>query len=395
MSVSNVTGINLKHSEFRSLRAFLLLYALLTLFIIALLAYSYFTVEKERMLSQWRLDLQLNNESFLPELKQLHNAIHKTQNYPKDTKFQSAIYDIDKKRIFSTLHAPTLDLNRVISLNDGYIQAVFQPEFYYLGAKYIVLEVADDGLWRKNALQNILLFGTIFFLFMVIVGWYLAKLFLRPMRQALALLNRFIKDTTHELNTPVAAILNNIETIDGQDLDDKTAKKITRIKIATRTISTLYEDLSFLILHHKVARSVERINLSKLLHERIIYFELHLKQKHLSLETKIEDDVYKSLDRQQAIRIFDNLLSNAIKYNKINGSVRVTLDHDTFCVSDTGKGMTKEEVAQIFERYARFDSVQGGFGIGLNIVSIILKEYGFTITVNSTPKEGSTFTISW
>ena len=80
---------------------------------------------------------------------------------------------------------------------------------------------------------NIISIFFIIYLIIALIGFYLAKLFLRPIREERVKLNNFIKDTTHELNTPVTAILTNIEMIDKSLLDGKLAKKINRIEIAT------------------------------------------------------------------------------------------------------------------------------------------------------------------
>ena len=83
------------------------------------------------------------------------------------------------------------------------------------------------------------------------------------MRDALHLLDRFIKDTTHELNTPVTAIITNIEMIDKSLLDEKLAKKINRIEIGAKTISNIYEDLTFVTLNNQIISNNENINYNR------------------------------------------------------------------------------------------------------------------------------------
>lgn len=395
MSVSNATAINLARSEFRSLRAFFLLYILLSLLILGLLAGFYYTYEKEQMLSGWRLSLQQQSQSYLAALKFRHDHISRDYTYPRDARFQSAIYDIDRKLIFSTLNNPDTDLDRVIRLDKGYIQFVLQPEYYYLGAKYLVLEVKDDALWHQNALRTITITALGSILLLALLGWYIAKLFLRPMRRAIRLLDRFIKDTTHELNTPVTAILSNIETLQTLSLDPKTQKKINRIKIASRTLSTLYDDLTYLILHHNVASQDEKVDLSALLWERIDYFHLALEQKKITVTTAIEASVIHKIDRRKISRVIDNLISNAIKYNRIGGSIHFLLTPELLSIEDSGQGIAKEDIPLIFDRYMRLDKVTGGFGIGLNIVAKFAKEYGLTIDVTSELEKGTRIELKW
>lgn len=388
-------AINLAHSEFKSLRAFFSLYLTLAIFILFFIAYFYFHYQKSIMLSQWRLQLQLFSESFLPQLKHRHLYFDHNQSYPRDDLFNTAIFDIDKNPIFSTLSVTKVNLNEVISLNSGYIQLVIQPEFYYLGAKYIVLEVKDDEVWLYESWKTIIVTFMITLFILILSGWYLAKLFLRPMRHALSLLDRFIKDTTHELNTPVTTIVSNIETIDSAKLDEKTAKKLQRIDIASRTISTLYEDLTFLVLNHNIATKNERINLSDTLKERLEYFSLSIKQKKLHLSVEISDDIYLFIDARKIRPLFDNLISNAIKYNQIKGELFVSLTANKLTIQNSGKGISKEKLPEVFNRFVRADDIVGGFGIGLHIVSKIAQEYHINIEIDSKENDFTRITLRW
>lgn len=388
-------AINLAYSEKKSLRAFFSLYIFLTLFILGFISFIYFQSEKKIMLTKWRLELQLMSESFLSKLKHRHHYFDKNQSYPRSLGFSTGIYDIDKSPIFSTLHTKRVHLNDLISLNEGYIQLVVQPDSYYLGAKYVVLEVKDDQEWLDEVLKTLSSLLLVSLFFMLIIGWYLSKLFLRPMKQAITLLDRFIKDTTHELNTPVATILSNIETIDTSHLDEKTSRKIERIDIASRTISTLYEDLSFLVLGHNISSKNENLNLSEILHERLKYFDLSIKQKKLQLSTHIQNEVFLYVDAKKIRRMIDNLLSNAIKYNSIQGKLSLSLTDNSLIMTNSGKGISKEKLPLVFKRFVRADNVVGGFGIGLHIVSGIAQEYGFNIDITSQINHETKVTLLW
>ncbi len=64
-------------------------------------------------------------------------------------------------------------------------------------------------------------------------------------------------------------------------------------------------------------------------------------------------------------------------------------------IEDTGIGIEKSKLPRVFERYTRFDTTVGGFGIGLSIVSLIAKEYGLHVTLDSELKKGTKVTITW
>jgi two-component system OmpR family sensor kinase len=94
-------------------------------------------------------------------------------------------------------------------------------------------------------------------------------------------------------------------------------------------------------------------------------------------------------------KLIDNLISNAIKYNKIGGFIKVNLKDNILSIEDSGKGIAKEHLKSLFERYSRFDKSVGGFGIGLNIVSLIAKEYDLKIDIKSEVNIGTTVEIKW
>ncbi|MDP1785545.1 MAG: HAMP domain-containing sensor histidine kinase [Sulfuricurvum sp.] len=231
-------------------------------------------------------------------------------------------------------------------------------------------------------------------LFLSAVIYLLSKLFLHPLRDAITKLDQFIRDTTHELNTPLSVITMSIEQLDRKTLDARHLKHIDRIDVASRTISNLYNDLAFLISYEHTQKHNFTIELLPLLEERIDYFHPVADAKKISLHL----DLHPSnllIDREKMIRIIDNLLSNAIKYNKPSGDIYITLTQNFLCVRDTGIGIQSDKINQIFNRYTRFDEANGGFGIGLNIIQMICKEYKFEIHVESQVAQGTTFTIAW
>ncbi|WP_228254689.1 sensor histidine kinase [Halarcobacter bivalviorum] len=387
--------IDLTQSEKKTLLGFLTLYSFFTIVILLFISFLYYSFQKNLMLQEKRVLMQNYSSELIFRLKDLHINFDKYKFYPRDEKFNSAIYDSDKKLIFSTLESKKIDFNSEVYTSNSKLHFVEQPESYYLGAKYVVLEINDDLIWFENLKKEIAFFILLAFIFMVFLGYFLLRLFLKPMRDALHLLDRFIKDTTHELNTPVAAVISNVEMIDIDSLDEKLAKKIKRIDTGAKTISNIYEDLTYLTLNNKIISQDENLNLSKIVKQRIEYFKTLADVKKISFETSIKDEISIFCDNKKISKLIDNLLSNAIKYNKIKGVIKVTLKENSLIIEDSGKGMSQEQVEQLFQRYTRFDKSVGGFGIGLNIVSMIAKEYNFKISVKSELKVGTKMEILW
>ncbi|WP_198306120.1 sensor histidine kinase [Arcobacter vandammei] len=389
------SGIDLSKSETRTIIGFSLIYSILVLVILGVISFLYYQFKKDLMLQDKRQTLQNYSNHQILNLKELHINIDKSDIYPRDEKFNSAIFDSSKKMIFSTLNMRDVKLDEVIYLKDGYIHLIKEPEAFYLGSKYVIVEIKDDNIWFIKIKYRIIFWFLLSFFILLFIGYFIAKLFLRPMRESILMLDRFIKDTTHELNTPVAAILSNIQMIDKNSIDEKLAKKINRIEIGAKTISNIYEDLTFISLNNQIISNNEELNLSLILNQRVDFFKSIASSKKIEFILDIKDDIKIVCDAKKIAKLIDNILSNAIKYNKFQGFIKVSLKEKLLVIEDSGKGLSKENLKSLFTRYKRFDKSVGGFGIGLNIVSMIAKEYDFKIDVISKVDVGTRIKIKW
>lgn len=386
---------NLRSREKKTLRSFLFLYAFLAFISLSFVAFLYYGLQRDLFLQHQKEALSnLTNEQ-IARLKTLHVTFDKERTYPRDERFNSAIYDSSLKEIFSTLSTKNVNLYDDIYIKEHKIYFIKELESYYLGARYIALEVPEPAHWNRKIYRNLLLYGSIIFTILVAIGYFLLNLLLRPMRDAITLLDRFIKDTTHELNTPVNAILTNIEMIDTQTLDPALVKKINRITIASKTISNLYDDLTYLVLSHHILSHDEPIEMKTLIEERLEYFSLLFDSKKLHVTTTLAPNVSLVIDRKKIAKVIDNILSNAIKYNKINGTIHIKLTNNELSIQDSGRGMDASKTDLAFERYVRFDRSVGGFGIGLSIVAAIAKEYRLNVKISSQIDQGTKVVLQW
>ena len=395
MLVLKSSGIDLSKSETRTIIGFSLIYSILVLVILGVITFLYYQFKKDLMLQDVRQTLQNYSNTQIANLKELHINIDKSDIYPRDERFNSAIYDSSKKKIFSTLLMGDVKLDEVIYLKDGYIHLIKEPESYYLGSKYVIVEIEDDNIWFANIKYKMLFWFLFSFILLLFVGYFIAKLFLKPMRESIQMLDRFIKDTTHELNTPIAAILSNIQMINKDNIDEKLAKKINRIEIGAKTISNIYEDLTFVSLNNQIISNNEKLNFSQILNQRVDFFKSIANSKQIEFILDIKENVFIVCDIKKLSKLIDNILSNAIKYNKFQGFIKVTLKDKILIIEDSGKGMSKDNLANLFTRYKRFDKSVGGFGIGLNIVSLIAKEYDLKSDVISKIDVGTRIKIRW
>jgi len=393
--VSKNKDINLlRSSEKSSLTRFLALYTVLVTMILLLLGVFYYKSQEELMFSNQRIELSEYANEQVKELKLLHHYFPSRTEYPRSYNFNSAIYDIERVKIFSTLKNNDVNFDKEIYRSGDKIHFVKYLDDYYLGAKYLFLEVDEDKAWFAKTIRNIIILGILTLLIMAIFGLFFVNILLRPMKNSIRLLDDFIKDTTHELNTPISAILANVEMMDTNVMIEKNKKKLHRINIAAKTVSHLYQDLTFLTLNHNQQSNNEWIDLKKLFEDRVEYFTILAGSKKVTFCLDLNySAIY--MDKVKITRVIDNLISNAIKYNKRSGAITIILRKEYFIVKDSGIGIEASKVSAIFERYSRFNSSEGGFGIGLNIVKSIIDEYGLKISVESVLGEGTEIRVDF
>jgi len=394
VSKNRATNSLLK-SEKKSLFRFLSLYVAMVILLITLLSLFYYQSQEKLMLSDQRALLTKYAYIQTKRLKVLHHYFDERTEYPRDPRFKSAIYDLEHMKIFSLLEDENVRFDEEeIYITNDHIHLVKNLDEFYLGTKYLIIEVKYSSDWIGEVWKNIIVYGFIGFIFFMLFGLYLMKLFLKPMRDSIVLLDRFIKDTTHELNTPLSAILANIEMMDTDVMVEKNKTKLARINIAAKTVSVLYKDLMYLTLEQEKSNQDEEIEIKELIHNRAEYFSVLAQSKHLECHLDLHDATI-TMDKRKLTRVIDNLISNAIKYNKRKGTVGIKLRKGMLEIRDTGIGISEENIPLMFDRYMRFNESEGGFGVGLSIVKKILDEYNISIEVESKIGEGTRMVLSW
>ncbi len=312
-----------------------------------------------------------------------------TTNIAKSIEYDYALYDINHIKIAGNInHSFTLS-QRVQKVGDNYILVDSSPRGN-LGVYYIAIKenILNDKI--NTLIEDLILYFIIIFSVITMIGYYLANLFIAPIINERKKLNNFIKDTTHELNTPISAIL--MSTGKNAPL---TEKNMQRINLSAKRVSEIYKDLVYIFLQENTKkRVITNISLDEVIKEQLEYFEAFASKKKLTIDSNIEATSF-PIEKENFIRLFNNLLSNAIKYNVIEGKIDIKLQNSILTIKDTGIGIKKEYLNDIFNRYFRATKEQGGFGLGLNIVYHICKNYDIKIEVSSQENQGTTFILDF
>lgn len=321
--------------------------------------------------------------------KEEENAVF---DYPRFRTFESGLYDEHFTPVFTLIKTP-IDIQEAgYHIQDDYAYLiVVLPERRYFGASYLVVAGHISYAHIYQDVVIILLFTTI--LIFLLSLFFLSR-FALPFQRLNKRLDRFIKDSMHEINTPLSIINVNIDLYNRINPNNK---YLQRIKAATKTLATLYNDMDYLIKNERLSFEYETIDLSRYVQERIDYFSEVAALKNIVIEPGIDSGVEIFFSPTQLQRIIDNNLSNAIKYSYEEGKIVILLERfEGYCVmrfKDEGIGI--EDTSRIFERYYRENEDKGGFGIGLNIVKSIIDKAGIKLEIESLHTKGSQFSYTF
>lgn len=372
----------MQSSEKRSLFRFLAIYlgSTFTLFILATIIFYGF--QKQQIINNQNAKLLVKSEEIIQNLRELSNTYDSKLIYPQYENYHSSIYNLDKAYIFGTKEHKNIQWNNEYYQNKNQLFYLRPLSPYYLGASYLLIsqEINQEPLNElfRLSMLFLLIAGAIF----TLLALFLGKLFIAPMKESMETMNKFIEDTTHELNTPISTILTNIELLDTiHNCNGK--QEMRRIEIASKTLSRLYEDLTFLKLNHNYHRNITSLNLSELLGERIEFFSTMIEAKELKVNREIAPNIILKIDKNDAIRLLDNLLSNAIKYNKKFGEIKIMLTQQSLIIQNTGHSIEAKKITEIHQRFKRANSSEGGFGIGLDIIGQVVQRYNFKFQISS------------
>ena len=382
-------------SERSSLYRFLLIYIGSSLLLLAIGLVISFRYEKHNLIDSQNSLLKAQSRVLVSELRELHKSKEYELSYPVHKDFSSAIYDIDGNYIFGDFHPESAFLDKEFYQKENMLFYVQKVSPYYMGSAYIVTKKVVDSEPINSMKVRLIMAFMVATLFITLISYWLGKLFLSPMRNSITLLDDFIKDTTHELNTPVSTILTNAELLKSFYPQIQDSKELLRIESASKRLSRIYDDLAYIRLNHQRNRNIVRVNVSDFLKDRIDYFKPILDAKGINFTHKISENIFLEIDKEDITRIVDNLLGNAIKYTMTSGDIELTLNEDYLRIEDNGIGIDEDSKKEVLERFVRANKSEGGFGLGLSIVVDIVKYYNFDIELESELKKGTKVSVLW
>ena len=373
----------------RSFYSFLALYLISSFVFLTLAAYWFFNsqVAMEKSSNFYKM----NNIAEQVSSKVIHS--HMSGEKFELKMFPSAniaLLDENKNILYGSL-SQKIDYSKEFYMKDDIFTLITQRTAKHLGVTYVIVQ---SGECVKNivALKNKILYTVILTAFFIIViAIFLSYIFLKPIKDKMLEIENFVKDTTHELNTPITALMMSTSRIKSKkDYDEKI---VNNIYISTKQLYEIYSSLSYLSFDHDSEEASE-LAFEIVVIESIEYFQELLNKKNITLVKDLKVSIM-NIAPTKAKMLINNLLSNAIKYSKPNTTIHITTTKDGFSIQDEGIGIAQDELKNILKRFVRANSYAGGFGVGLNIVDSIIKEQGFKLNIDSQEGVGTTVTIKY
>lgn len=218
---------------------------------------------------------------------------------------------------------------------------------------------------------------------------------------------QFVSDASHELKTPLASIKLLSDSILQNDMDIETAREFVEDigneadRLNRMTLKLL--SLAKIESQDDTSADCEIINIIPTIERVIRMLSVIAQENDITIQAELEQDYQVLISEDDLYQIIFNLAENGIKYNVRGGNLTLSLKADQenaiLMVNDTGVGIPEDAINHVFERFYRVDKARsrqsGGSGLGLAIVRNMVERNNGTISVESAPGKGSSFTVTF
>lgn len=214
---------------------------------------------------------------------------------------------------------------------------------------------------------------------------------LKPLFKSDEKLELSIKETIHELNIPVSTIKMNTQLLEKTITDEKSLKRLDRIKQASNNLLKLYENMEY-----NIKKEIDKIDKQEIYLDDLVKNCVD-KFADIKKDTKIFVDVPNIrvlTDINGFEKTIDNLISNAIKYNIMeNPIVEIKYKDNIFSVFNTGEKIDTKNLFIVFDKYFQENSSKDGFGLGLALVKEFCDKNKISINID-TLENGNRFNLN-
>ncbi len=215
---------------------------------------------------------------------------------------------------------------------------------------------------------------------------------LKPLFKSDEKLEQSIKETLHELNIPVSTIKMNTQLLEKSLNDEKSLKRLERIKQASNNLLKLYENMEY-----NIKKEIDKIDKKEFYLDEVIKNSCD-KFEDIKNGTKIfitVPNIKVFTDLNGFEKTIDNLISNAIKYNsKINPEIIISYKDFTLSIFNRGEKIDTNNLLIIFDKYYQENPLNDGFGLGLSMVKEFCDKNKISINIDTKSEEGNFFNLN-
>jgi signal transduction histidine kinase len=270
----------------------------------------------------------------------------------------------------------------------------------------IFVDVTDSYNTLNQLLTTFLIVGVTMLVIIYFISLYFANRAIRPIKESWEKQKQFVADASHELKTPLTIIRANADALltNQEDPIKKQRKWLDYIQQEITRMEKLVNDLLVLAKTENLSIRTCNVpfNISEVVNHVILSMEAIIFEKGFHLTHTIQNDIMVKGDAEQIKQVVLILLDNAIKYTNRNGTIDLSLKKAhgqvLFSITNSGRGISKEDLPKVFDRFYRTDPSRtkgsGGYGLGLSVAKSIIHRHGGKIYAQSVENQFTTFVFS-
>lgn len=235
---------------------------------------------------------------------------------------------------------------------------------------------------------------------------YLKRITHRMNEEGKKIRYQFLSVLSHELKAPLNAVEGYLRMMQEKQMGDKIEDYGTAVERSLQRIQGMRNLIMDLLDFTKIRlerkdEKIEEVHLSNIASNSIVTVQPYAIQMEVTVKQTLKSDAVIMADPTDMEIIFNNLVSNSVKYNRPGGRAEIVIDEDDneviILFKDTGIGIKDADRDNLFAEFVRIKNERtrniSGSGLGLSIVKKVVELYNGTISVDSTPDVGTTFTV--
>lgn len=349
---------------------------------------------------------KLDNNNEEPHMERSISFTLTLDNNKKLTSY-SSIFDMEES-FYELAKEKALSENSSkgrFKLDDTYWEFVIKKSPDNFRYKIVFLDITSRYSYLTHLIYTFLAVALAMLIAIFFISKFFANKSIKPIKESFERQKQFIADASHELKTPLTVINTNTDVLlsHHEDTIKNQSKWIYYIKSEVERMTKLTNDLLYLaqVDYSDIKLISTDFDLSETIENVILTMEASIFENNILFDYNIEPNVISHGNSEQIKQVVMILLDNALKYTDPKGKISLSFkkynNKTILTISNTGKGMPKEDLDKIFDRFYRVNKSRsrdsGGYGLGLSIAKAIVEQHHGKITVNSNINETTTFRV--